>query len=200
MTWTRLSDDFSDRPALLSLGRSARLLHVEALVYCNRMLTDGGLPRGALGRITDSPDVAADVAELVAAGLWVATDTGWELDWSDQENAATVAARREDHKARQATYRERGERHNRGDHSLCTKNCPYRRSDVSRDASGDTAVTRARPVPSRPKRERDRDMGATRPPLEAAGATRPAAQPPEEHLPDGGLLIHMTTRPEEDDW
>ena len=68
MTWTRIGDDFTDQPALLEVSRSARLLHVEALVYCNKHLLDGGLPFGALRRITDAEDVVAIDREMLRLG------------------------------------------------------------------------------------------------------------------------------------
>jgi hypothetical protein len=80
MTWTRLPDDFGDDPAMLAVSRSARLLHVEGLAYGNRHLTDGAVPAAALRTLTDAVDPDADVAELVAAGLWTATADGWLLD------------------------------------------------------------------------------------------------------------------------
>lgn len=115
MTWTRLSDDHFDQPTQLALSRSARLLHLEALVWCNRALTDGGLPRGALSRLTDSEDVCADVAELVAAGVWIEDDSGWTIDWSSQEPAEDVRRRQAKSVEKQRRYR----RHRAGDHRDC---------------------------------------------------------------------------------
>lgn len=88
MTWTRLSDDFTDRPEMLEVSRSARLLHVEAMVWCNRMLTNGRVPAAAIPRITDAEDIGARIDELIDAGLWDALDDStWQLDWSDQESS-----------------------------------------------------------------------------------------------------------------
>src|SRR4051794_14792508 len=95
MTWTRLSDDFMDRPVVLGLSRSARLLHIEALVWCNGQLTNGSLPVAALRRISDSEDLATDVAQLAEAGLWIReSERTWQVDWSDQEPAEKVESRR----------------------------------------------------------------------------------------------------------
>ena len=119
MTWTRISDTFNDDPLYLRVSRSARLLHVEALVYCNKHTLDGAMPRGALPRITDAEDPHADLAELLAAGVWEETETGWQLDWSDQDSAEDVKERKEYRAAVQKTYRKRTALHKRGDHSLC---------------------------------------------------------------------------------
>jgi hypothetical protein len=105
MTWTRLGDDFTDQPSVLRLSRSARMLHVEALVWCNRLLTDGALPVAALPRITDTEDLDGEVAELAGEGLWTRVDNRtWQVDWSDQEPAKKVEQRREDRNARQRAY------------------------------------------------------------------------------------------------
>ena len=119
MTWTRVSDNFNDRPDLLSVPRTARLLYVEALVWANRQETDGFIPRGVLPRISDEPDLDAAAADLERAGVWEPVDGGWQVDWSDQEPAAKVQERRKRTAARVSASRERRERHASGDHSLC---------------------------------------------------------------------------------
>lgn len=161
MTWTKLPDDFADRPALLEISRSARLLNIEALIWCNRHLRDGLLPRGALARLTDSPDPLADVAELVAAGEWTEVATGWLLDWTDQELAEDVRARQEHRADKQKRYRRRKALHEQGDHTECDpRYCPRVTSNVTglgdRNVTG--LVTPSRPVPSRPLTG-DRDTG-----------------------------------------
>ncbi len=69
MTWTKLGDDFTDRPEMFEVSRSARLLLVEMYVWANRMLRDGRVPVSVLRRISDSDDVDVDVKELVDVGL-----------------------------------------------------------------------------------------------------------------------------------
>lgn len=58
-------------PALLTLPRGVRLLHLEALVWCKTRLTDGFVPTGALPRMTDENDAEEGADMLVGAGLWV---------------------------------------------------------------------------------------------------------------------------------
>jgi hypothetical protein len=143
MTWTRIGDDFNDSPAMLALTPSAQLLHVQGLVYGNRHLTDGAIPAAALRTFAKGADPERDAAELVKAGLWTATATGWEIDWSDQEPGEQVAARKARNAARQTRYRERQNRHQAGDHSQCDgKFCAAarQRKGVTRDVTGD--VTR----------------------------------------------------------
>jgi len=159
VTWTKLSDQFTDRPDLLEASRSARLLHIEALVYCNKHLRDGLLPRGAVARMTDTENPAADIAELVTAGVWEVIDSGWQIDWTDQEEAAEVRARHDYRAATQKRYRERKAAHERGDHSMCDprfcKKCVTGNASSNKNAH----ETPSRPVPSRPL-GRDRDKGA----------------------------------------
>ena len=94
MTWTRIGDDFTDKPEILGLDGDTFRLHIEGLVWCNKHLTDGRLPTVALARITAHPDAAAGVAALVSAGLWTETEDGWLVDWSEQETADRVEGRR----------------------------------------------------------------------------------------------------------
>lgn len=180
MTWTRLSDDFFDRPHVLSLSRSARLLHVEALVWCNRALTDGRVPVAALHRLTDSPELDADLAELQAAELWkLDEDEVWLVDWTDQESAETVRKRQAVSAAKQQRYRDRVAKHAAGDDSLCDPRfCKRRARHDAGDHSGCIAdwcqavrvtrnetsnetggVTSPQPVPAQPTPARPEDRG-----------------------------------------
>jgi len=120
MTFTWLSDDFTDRPELLEVSRSARLLLVEMMVWSNRMLTDGLVPPNALRRICDVDDIDKDLAELLDAGVVTELGDGrLQLDWTHQETAEKVSKRRKDNEEKQRRYRERKERHKQGDHGLC---------------------------------------------------------------------------------
>lgn len=174
MTWTRLSDDFTDRPEMLRISRSARLLHIEAMVWCNRMGQDGRIPAAAIRRITDAEDPAADITELAKEGIWRAIEGEpdlWQLDWSDQEPAAEVQARAEHRAATQKRYRERKGKHERGDHSMCDKRfCSHAVTDNATGNESDNE-TPSRPVPSRPE-DRGQGQGARARP---AGAGEPGA-------------------------
>jgi hypothetical protein len=181
VTWTRLSDDYADKPIMLRVSRSARLLDVEALVYCNKHTQDGALDAGALRRITDSPNPEGDAAELVAAGIWETTATGWQLDWSDQEPAEAVEARREEWRRRD----ERRRHHNAGDHSLCDpKRCHYlleHPDALTRESRRESPppVPSPTPVPDPPEGEGEGDEGrsADAPDLAAEGENDPPASP-----------------------
>jgi hypothetical protein len=62
---------------LLGLPRGVRLLHWEAMVWAKLHRTDGRIPAGALPRLTDEPEPWKTAEQLVAAGVWRMTDSGW---------------------------------------------------------------------------------------------------------------------------
>jgi hypothetical protein len=188
MPWTKLSDDHFDRLEVIDLSRDARLLDIECAVWSNRALSDGRIPAAALRRITDSPDVDAATNELVKAGLWEATDDGWQvLDWTrTQESADDVRHRQEANRERQAKYRARREAHLAGDHAGCDPRfCATRRNasrnTVTHAVSNDTPTP---PDPSRPLPQEGTEMGRVAPlppPLSlrpgAASTPRPRDKP-----------------------
>lgn len=156
MTWTRLSDNYADRPELLNASRSARHLLTELLVYGNRMLTDGLVPAAALSRVTDSPDPDGDIAELVCAGVVeVRPDGSIQVDWSDQEPAADVRERQRGRAVKQKRYRDRKSKHASGDHESCDpRYCSSVTRHVMRNEPRNVTglVTPSRPGPARRSR------------------------------------------------
>lgn len=66
MTWTKLSDDFTDDTWTLS--DAAHRLHVDGLVWSNRKLLDLRIPKADLARVSPRAEV---VPELLDAGFWV---------------------------------------------------------------------------------------------------------------------------------
>lgn len=79
MPWVKLSDTFADDPRLEEAGAQALALHVAALCYCNRQLTDGKIPERTALRLwsVDNPQAAIDA--LVAVGLWKVRKDGFEI-------------------------------------------------------------------------------------------------------------------------
>lgn len=72
MTWVKIDDGFAEHPKVQSVSERAFKLHVTALCYCARNLTDGVLDHRAVrvvAAIVDKPCNQA-VRDLVAAGLW----------------------------------------------------------------------------------------------------------------------------------
>jgi hypothetical protein len=94
MTWTKLSDDFSDDCSELS--DAAFRCHVEGLLRVMRRETGGAFTERDL-RHLDSPDAERGVAELVAAGMWERTPTGYRVvhHMEHQPEPEVIARRRE---------------------------------------------------------------------------------------------------------
>ena len=105
MPWVKLDDAILDNPKILEAGPLGFALHVAAICYCARNLTDGFLPtpkaaslldlsgvhcdhanpcgRAAYGRPTGMSGGVVDVADviemLVELGLWHRVDGGFEV-------------------------------------------------------------------------------------------------------------------------
>ncbi len=76
MAWVRIDDAFCDHPKVDSLTDAAFRLHVAALCYSARLLTDGFIAtlRPPRLMVNYKPKLAA---ELEAAGLWRQSPGGW---------------------------------------------------------------------------------------------------------------------------
>jgi hypothetical protein len=70
VTWTKLSDTFAEELDAAGIEPEAFTLHVAALCYCNRLLTDGKFPVRKVKTLypVENSDMAAKT--LVNAGLW----------------------------------------------------------------------------------------------------------------------------------
>lgn len=177
MTWARIDDNLTDRPDLLALDRSTRLVHLEAIVWCCRHETDGTVPRHVLRKVTDADDPAAAAETLVAAGLWTETDSGYELvGFLDDQISSEDLARQRD----LAAVRQRRQRqHKAGDHTLCdARYCRRAAEAVTRDQHRESRL----PDPTRPdptvREGREGEVGQRG----SADATPPAQ--PERQLED----------------
>lgn len=108
MTWTKLSDTFTDDPCLIQLPRAVRLLHIEAMIWCNRYNTDGILTELSIRRFSDQPNLPNAIGRLVKIGLWepLIDPAGWLLVnfLDDQPSAAEVISKRRTAADRQAKY------------------------------------------------------------------------------------------------
>lgn len=70
MPWIRLDDSFADHPKVERVGPLAAWLHVTALCYCGRHLTDGRIPKTKALRLADVASPQDHVDALVRVGLW----------------------------------------------------------------------------------------------------------------------------------
>ncbi len=99
--WVKLDDNFPHHEKLMAVSPEAAALHVGALCYAGRLLTDGRIPRSALPilwpALTKTKHVLEPLAsELVEAGLWECFEDGYQIhDFLDYNpSRANAAARR----------------------------------------------------------------------------------------------------------
>ncbi len=94
-----------DHPKVAGLSDAALAMHIRALCYCARYLTDGLVPVTVLAKL--GSEFAA--AELERAGLWKKAHEGWQIhDFLEyQESRKKVTRRRAKGKARLERFRKR---------------------------------------------------------------------------------------------
>lgn len=152
MTWTKLSDTFLGDPVFLRIRNghgdsNALITYLELTVWSNSQETDGEIPADLAYRITNDPDPAWCIDELVRVGLLARTDDGWLLVRfaDEQRSSATVKSEREKSRRRM----ERSRKHQSGDHSECDARwCTALRADYS--LAGNGIANRQRNANARP--------------------------------------------------
>ncbi|MEW6226010.1 MAG: hypothetical protein AB1627_15400 [Chloroflexota bacterium] len=104
MSWTRIPDEFPD--ASWDRSDAALRLHLAGLIYSNRLLTDGRIPKSRIAALVPRYRPAA-LRELVDAGWWADRGDSIEIlhDLQHQATAAEVRKRRADTAARVARWR-----------------------------------------------------------------------------------------------
>lgn len=117
MVWLRIEDSFTEHPKVMDLSDRSFRLHMTALCYCSRNLTDGVISTKALrviSALVTSARTTANVAELVAANLWRPIDGGHEINDFLRYNppAEKVKKDRDDARERMRTRRERSAEQN----------------------------------------------------------------------------------------
>lgn len=139
MPWVRFDDMFPINRKVDGLTDAAFRLHVSAIFWCARNLTDGFVPARDLELVTSrvkSPRKRAD--ELVERGLWITRPGGWEINayLEFQPSKEKVLADREAAAERQRVWREK--RRSKGENG---------RNAVSNGVSN-TTPPRPAPLPS----------------------------------------------------
>jgi hypothetical protein len=137
MPWVRLDDEFAQHPKVVSLPYRGRWLHIAALCYSNRMLTDGFVPLAMLASLCpheqDDPigEDAYHLAEqLVSVGLWEDGEGGYVIhDYHHYQPSKreVMEARKRLRAARSVTGKKGADRRWRGDSKADSK--PYRKAD-----------------------------------------------------------------------
>jgi len=99
MTWCRIECKLRENPKAVEVGRIARLVYIDAILYSAEHLTDGKIRRHALRFVSDVKDYPLsdeegfpfqcdeDVARLlVDVGLWDEVEDGWVIhDYLDYQ-------------------------------------------------------------------------------------------------------------------
>jgi hypothetical protein len=79
MPWVKLDDDFSDHRKIMAVGPLAAWMHVCALCYCARLLTDGFIPAAQVRKLADVDDAMSLAELLVREGLWERVEGGYRI-------------------------------------------------------------------------------------------------------------------------
>jgi len=106
MTWFKVDDGFAFHPKAIMAGNAALGLWVRAGAWCGANLTDGALPKNMIGTFGAQ---ARDAKKLVAVGLWVENESGYQFhEWAEmQPSKADVEAERAANRKRQKEWREK---------------------------------------------------------------------------------------------
>lgn len=104
MSWLKIDDGFAESKRIAAITDRALRLHLIALCYCARNLTDGRLDERGVKiacAILDKPNPRRYIAELVEIGLWLADEEGgYELEGYLEYNPDADTVREERRKAR----------------------------------------------------------------------------------------------------
>lgn len=71
MTWIKIDDHFPEDPDAIAIGEDASWLHLVAIAYCSRHLTDGKLPRKMVTKLTGKRSPMKLVQRLLDVGWWI---------------------------------------------------------------------------------------------------------------------------------
>lgn len=113
VTWFKVDDGFHSHPKVLGCSLAAVGLWARAGSWCSdHEGTRGEIPKAVLLMFGAKPKLAR---ELVDAGLWDETETGWRFhDWDIyQPSAEELEEKRRKNAEKQQRWRERNPEHNR---------------------------------------------------------------------------------------
>ena len=95
LPWVRLDTQFASNPKLLELTAAGRwrsaFVYVASLAYAGAHGTDGYISEAVLFLIHATK---RDANDLVAAGLWVLSPGGWDINGWDEFQVSDEAARK----------------------------------------------------------------------------------------------------------
>lgn len=110
MPYQHLDDTFAEHPKVMDLSDRSFRLHVSALCYCSRNLTDGVLTERSVAVVCAlTRGTQRHIRELVVAGLWEQRDEGYEIhDYLEYHQTANeIKKQREQSTARKRRWREK---------------------------------------------------------------------------------------------
>ena len=127
MTWTKISDDFSEQCA--DLSDAAFRTHVEGLIWSMKRESGGMITKRDVDRLAESEHAHEAVAELVERRFWTQLDNGYQIEhhMEHQPEPDVIAARRDLDAERQRRARRK---------KAGLDSTPSRR-DVTRDVTRD---------------------------------------------------------------
>jgi hypothetical protein len=80
MVWARLDDAILDNPKIAKAGVIGFAMHVAAITWCSRNLSDGFIPDSAVRRLLDLPEVPYEYVGLVECSGHVLDDVNESLN------------------------------------------------------------------------------------------------------------------------
>ena len=159
MPWVRFDDTMPEHRKIWGLSDAAFRLHVSAICWCNRHLTDGHIGYEEITRVANVRSPRRISAELVSSGLWKPTEHGWLIHnyLEYQPSAETVKQRRRSAAERQAKWKEKKQ----GGNAVTNASSP----------TGSNAVSNAYPNPTHSRPQEKGGSGSGDGDLKAAPAT-----------------------------
>jgi hypothetical protein len=140
VSWLKIDDGFAEHPKIQDLADRTFRLHVVAMCYCARNLTDGVVSERSLrviAAIIGAARVTRNVEQLVSAGLWIPVGGGHRIKDFLEYNptAERVKEERLRNRERQQRHRERNASRN-----AVTNDAPTRPVPINQELSKATDV------------------------------------------------------------
>lgn len=146
MTWAKYGVEFFDQAAELGLSDAAVRTHAEAIAYVYRLdrenVADLSIGRHLLHRFAGSLDAETAAVELVDAGLWRETPTGWTIEHHGdviRQSLSAQRAKRERDRRAQHNQRNKPDQDSDADPDADVSTDPS--ADVSADSGAYVAAT-----------------------------------------------------------
>lgn len=166
MTYVKIEDDIFRNPKVLSVSSGAKLLYIASICYSGSSLTDGFIPRNAppmFGAEVGISKTAKAAVELVEAGLWDATERGYQVRNYLEFNESSEKVEKKRAAARDRANRKRGENFEESSQEVHANN-PETTHEVSEPTTTTTTFSNEKetgadaPRPPKPKPKQPRPI------------------------------------------